>query len=305
LLRALYVSHGFIERFRDALRRNKADQQNRNQKGRKVMLIGKHLSEARKTKSSPDSTRNCRDGEGSRGSSLLPLPVSEAATIRKRIVSLSLLSATAIALSAGRLVADPLPPTSFQPGTTQYEILFETSGFVQATTDDISTYNSLVQSEVTPALAALDPVADWHAIISAGAVNAATNAPSLPGIPVYTTTGQLLTDSGLYSGTFGATLDTTPNITENGTLGFQLVWTDVTTVTPMHPDAVFGESFTTDGWLIAGQFVDTNPQSLYALSGPIDVPSSTPEPSTIALLSTGVFAVGGWRRWRCRSNATA
>jgi hypothetical protein len=67
-------------------------------------------------------------------------------------------------------------------------------------------------------------------------VSAATNAPSVPGIPVYTTTGQLLTDAGLYSGILQPTLDTTPNITESGTVGFELVWTDASTITPGHPD---------------------------------------------------------------------
>jgi PEP-CTERM motif len=226
---------------------------------------------------------------------------SEAATIRKRIVSLSLLSAAAVTLSAGRLVADPLPPTSFPAGTTQYEILFETSGFTPATSEDISTYNSLVQSEVTPALAALDPVANWHAIMSTYTVSAATNAPSVPGIPVYTTTGQLLTDAGLYSGILEPTLNTTPNITENGKVGFELVWTGAATITPTHPDAQFGEPFTTFGWLNAGQFQDTNDQSLYALSGPIDVPNSTPEPASLALLGTGLLAVGTVRGWRRRA----
>lgn len=147
---------------------------------------------------------------------------SEAATIRKRIVSLSLLSAAAVALSAGQLVADPLPPTSFPAGTTQYQILFETANDLQATSKDYSTYQSFARSQVTPALAALEPAADWNIIASPvlGPFNPAPSAPSVAGIPVYTTTGQLLTDSGLYS---GVPLDTTPNITQNGVVGASCV----------------------------------------------------------------------------------
>jgi hypothetical protein len=224
---------------------------------------------------------------------------SEVPTRRNRIASLSVLSAMAVTLSAGRLVADPLPPTNLPPGATQYEILFETTGTTNATSSNINTYNSFVQSEVTPALAALDPVNDWHAIASTRSVSAATNAPSVAGIPVYTTAGQLITNLGLYSTNL---VETEPNITQFGTRSSNdFVWTGSdqfgAQAVPLGSSTLdgltYGDSYSFGPfWLNVGLANQNSDNSLYALSGPIDVPNSTPEPASLALFGTGLLAVG-------------
>jgi hypothetical protein len=220
---------------------------------------------------------------------------SEVPTRRNRIASLSVLSAMAVTLSAGRLVADPLPPTNLPPGATQYEILFETTGTTNATSSNINTYNSFVQSEVTPALAALDPV------------SAATNAPSVAGIPVYTTAGQLITNLGLYSTNL---VETEPNITQFGTRSSNdFVWTGSdqfgAQAVPLGSSALdgltYGDSYSFGPfWLNVGLANQNSDNSLYALSGPIDVPNSTPEPASLALFGTGLLAVGAVRVMRRR-----
>jgi MYXO-CTERM domain-containing protein len=230
----------------------------------------------------------------------------DAARVGKRIAFLILLWATAVPLSAGRLSAGPWPPMGLPGGATQYEILFETFDITQAESRNISTYNSFVQSQVTQALAALDPAADWHAVASTASVNAATNAPSVAGIPIYTVHGQLLTDSGLYSGN---SLDTMPDFTQIGTIGNPTVWTglDADGTTSEFPLgsfeglSTFGFSGATDGsWLSDGSHSETLEYGLYALSGPIDV-QSTPEPASLTVFGTGLLTVGALRGWRRRA----
>jgi PEP-CTERM motif-containing protein len=228
---------------------------------------------------------------------------SEVPSRRKRIVSLSLLTAMAVALSAGRLLADPLPPTNLPPGTTQYEILFETAAKTNATSKDINTYNAFVQSQVTPALAALDPASDWHAIANTTfGGSPATNAPSVAGIPVYTPTGLLITNLGLYTAN---SLNTFPDVTQNGTVDLgDSVWTGAVP-RPLGGPLTIGEigfpgDISNGGWLNTAEENLTDLAPLYALSGPIDVPNSTPEPASLALFGTGLLAVGAVRVVRRR-----
>jgi hypothetical protein len=66
--------------------------------------------------------------------------------------------------------------------------------------------------------------------------------------------------------------------------------------------ATFGFSPATDGgWLSDDTDPETLEHGLYALSGPIDVPNSTPEPASLALLGTGLLAVAAIRGWRRRA----
>jgi hypothetical protein len=235
--------------------------------------------------------------------------------------SIAIVALSVLALPAANVRADFIPPTGFPAGTTEYEILFVTSGGTPATSSSISYYNTFVTNQ-----AALDsslPTTTWNAIISTSTVNAATNAPDgtlgSP-IPVYNTAGQLLNyslASGLYSLYAGEDLQQAPLYNEmgvsqplstpwtgsnsDGTADIHSLWAGSTS-----GDVVFGYSAATDfNWIRFGAGDETIPESLYALSSPISDTSSSPEPASITLLASGLFAAGGFGLYRRRLATTA
>jgi hypothetical protein len=144
----------------------------------------------------------------------------------RKLMAIAALSFAAFAFPTTNVRADFVPVDGWIPGTTQYEILYVTTPVFTATSTAIASYNSDVQSQLNPALLAIDPTpSDWHAIASTASVNASSNAPSSPGIPVYTITGQLITNAGLYS---GANLLTAPNVLPSGQTSVSAVWTGST-----------------------------------------------------------------------------
>jgi hypothetical protein len=162
------------------------------------------------------------------------------------------------------------------------------------------------------------PPATWTAVGSTTAVDALTNAPNVTVggsyLPVYNTQGiEVSGAAGLYSPSLLSPI----LYDQYGGTGDIFVWTGSErdgTTTPTPPNSFgfelgsaqpeIGESYLLNafGWL------DTNldaPQqtnyALYALSGPISVP--TPEPATFTLLGSALLVLGGCRLFRRRRRA--
>ena len=99
--------------------------------------------------------------------------------------------AFALLFAAPAVDATPLTvPGDLNPGD-EYRLAFVTSGVRNATSSDITVYNTFVDAaaETVPELAALGQ--DWKAIASTNAVNARTNTSTDPtpagdtGVPIY------------------------------------------------------------------------------------------------------------------------
>ena len=171
-----------------------------------------------------------------------------------------------------QLNADVIPPAGLAPGS-QYQLVFVTAGTRDASSSNIADYNTFVTTE-----AALSPTLPtgvaWNAIATTSTVNAVANAPSLPGIPVYNTHGDLVASgaSGLYAGT----LTNAINYDQYGTLFPASVWTgDIINggsgfLSLGEPDPIYGDSTATiqypSGWVHYGNTSNNGALlSLYAL----------------------------------------
>lgn len=200
-------------------------------------------------------------------------------------------------------------PSGLAPGS-QYQLAFVTRDLFQATSTNISDYNTAVTNEaaLNTTLAAFDTAngVTWTVIGSTLTVNALTNAPSTGS--VYTLDGVQIASSAsaLYSGSLLSALD----IDENGnTFAGAGVWTG----TVPNGNAAggindLGQTFAVNGLSnsTTGTWIDSsnsgpeadNNLALYALSSVITVPqaSTVPEPATLILIPSGLLLLAGIHR---------
>jgi hypothetical protein len=191
------------------------------------------------------------------------------------------------------VILPDLPPGS------QYQLIFVTAGRRDALSEKAADYNAFAAREAALS-PALPPGLTWSAVASALDLPARTNAANPADVTVYNTHGGKVADAGaLYS---GRVLQDAPTYDQYGSLANVFVWTGSTpqgewdgagALGPLaQPYATIGASQVVNGWLNWAYSARQNYFPLYALSSPVTVP--VPESSTLALLATIAFALGGY-----------
>jgi PEP-CTERM motif len=222
---------------------------------------------------------------------------------------------TILAVTPSAVFAGPVTtPPGLSPGDT-YRLVYVTSATTEATSADISYYNTFVTADANsfPALAALDTT--WTAIGSTSTVAADNNTGTNPafgaGSPIYNLAGQLVAanNADLWSvpaaliidSEAGTTTYTTPSVWTGTAIAGDVfneplgnLFSVGSTSNP--PEAYVGNPnapFTPNSWINdAASASLNNSYDMYAISGVITVP--TPEPSSVLLAC--LAAAGLWCR---------
>ena len=204
---------------------------------------------------------------------------------------------------AGVVHAAPIvQPLGLNPGDT-YRLVFVTSGTRNATSSNISDYDSFVttQANLNSILQALGTT--WQAIGSTASVNAFNHIGGTFTIPIYNLNGQLVAtgSNDLWDGSLGAAIQ----YDQAGNALNTSVWTGTLANGQSGSPNVLGSttpifgvsSNPTGSWTNATVGLGTSPMSLYAISATLTVPQAVPEPDTTGFLALSLLAIW-WRRAR-------
>ena len=206
-------------------------------------------------------------------------------------------AALAATMLGGSAMASFIPPFGLAPGS-KYQIAFVTADTTSGTSGLESYYNNFVTEEAAPLTAVLPSGTTWSAITSTydgtSYYNAIDNAPTHPGVPIYNTAGQLVSDG---TGWFNIPLPHPIDYTQLGILSYEETFTgtdgdgdaDPTYALGSLPNHLCGYSgYVVDSyWLDHDVFSSGAHFQVYALSSPITVP----EPTTLALLGAAVLGL--------------
>ena len=199
-------------------------------------------------------------------------------------------------------------PPNLQPGDT-YRLAFVTSGTRDATSSNITDYDTFVSAAATNA----GLPGTWQVIGSTNAVNAFDHIGGNFSSPIYLLDGIIIAtgSADLWDGTLTSPL----SIDENGSQQINLVWTGTQQDGATLVSSPLGTLSPMIGlsWLADPNWIETPSSTffedhfhLYGISGVLTVPgsndSSVPEPGTVSLMMLGGMAlVGKVRNLRTRS----
>ena len=199
--------------------------------------------------------------------------------------------------SAGLVISTP---TGLNPGD-HFRILFVTTGTTAATSTDISTYDTFVNTDANGATYN-GSVISWKAIGSTASVKAITHIGTT-GDAVYLVDGTKVTSSDDSSGLWSGKLLHAPNkyLSGTSTVDGTAVYTGTnkngTAYSGFELGNASGSTFgiptsTDSNWVAADFDNNTNVHNLYGISGDLVVPggSVVPEPSTAVLAGLGALA---------------
>ena len=173
------------------------------------------------------------------------------------------------------LNADVLLPNL--PYGSQYQIAFVTADARNASSTNISDYNSFVTQEAAanPSL----PTTTWRAIASTPSVNAINNAATSASIPIYNTHGQKIAN-GSSDFWYPAHLAGI-NYDQYGIQEFSLAWTGSNPngsasnpLGQLNAENGYVPNYTSSQWISYGESAANNASPFYALSAPVTLVST-------------------------------
>ncbi|HYP12941.1 MAG TPA: hypothetical protein VEQ63_03380 [Bryobacteraceae bacterium] len=194
-------------------------------------------------------------------------------------------------------------PPDLKPGDT-YRLIFVTSATRNATSTDISDYNSFVSSLAgsVPELVALG--ASWSAIASTSMVDASANVgPSAA--PIYRLDGQFIAahPDDFWDGTLSASILLTETGAESSATA---VWTGTLPTGDRHPAFALGADLAVTGvqttrfrrWIFDELASTSSSHALYGISSELTVPAAPiPEPSSLWLAMGALLFLSASRKF--------
>jgi len=198
-------------------------------------------------------------------------------------------------------------PSGLNPGDP-YRLVFVTRGQTQATCDNMYYYNRFVTTEAASVDALWDLKTEWTAIASTAVVDAVSNTETpWPDVsssaPVYNLAGELVA-LNLHEMFVTSLLAPIATFPRGGSVQGEddIVWTGTgrngNIVGPLGDRWIctYGRAGEIWEWAQAGCIEPENAARLYAMSGVLQTPQPVPAPTSIVLLSSGIFGLLGLRR---------
>ena len=210
------------------------------------------------------------------------------------------------AIATGTASASPIivTPTGLVPGG-HFRVAFVTSSTTNATSSNLSTYDSFVTTDANGATYN-GAVIRWQAIMSNSTTNARDHIglTSSSTIPIYLVFGEKVSDGNLWSGSLLHSIDQT--ITGSEILS--TVWTDTESdgtyssyiENEYHTVGLSSQRFT---WSVGAQSsIYGTHHHLYGISEILSSPSAVPEPSAVMLADLGGLAAWAYSYMRKRNS---